>query len=157
MPQNVDMRLLWLCLFGCLFAAPAAWGFESRVSYLGGTLGQFSQGSDGALDAVDQDYFVFWTRKQNLRVPYTRINLLEYGQKVSRRVAMAVLISPMFVLSKKKQHFLTVGYQDDDGKQQAMVFRVDKSDIRTVLVTLEARTGLKVQYQDEDARRGGKG
>lgn len=153
----MDMRLLLLTV---LLWVPA-WAFEnttaSRVSYLGGTLAQFSQGSDGALDAVDQDYFVFWTRKQNLRVPYNSINLLEYGQKVSRRVAMAVLISPMFVLAKKKQHFLTVGYQDDDGKQQAMVFRIDKSNIRTVLVTLEARTGLKVQYQDEDARRGGKG
>lgn len=150
--------LLLLLLALCCFPAAA---FEnntaSRVSYLGGTLSQFPQGSGGALDAVDQDFFVFWTHKKNLRVPYTRINLLEYGQKVGRRVAMAVLISPLFVLSKKKQHFLTIGYQDEDGRQQAMVFRVDKSDIRTVLVTLEARTGLKVQYQDEDARRGGKG
>jgi hypothetical protein len=151
------MRTLLVCLFLCLPALAFENSAGSRVSYLGGTLAQFAQGSDGALDAVDQDYFVFWTRKQNLRVPYTRINVIEYGQKVGRRIAMAVLISPMFVLSKKRAHFLTVGYQDDDGRQQAMVFRVDKSDIRTVLVTLEARTGLKVQYQDEDARRGGKG
>ncbi len=150
------MRALLLFLFFALGpVCDAATG--SRASYLGGTLAQFSQGADGALDAIDPDYFVFWTRKQNLRVPYARINLLEYGQKVSRRVAMAVLVSPMFVLAKKRQHFLTVGYQDEQGKQQALVFRVDKSDIRTVLVTLEARTGLKVQYQDEDARRGGKG
>jgi len=130
----------------------------SRVSYIGGTVAEFSQGCAGALDAVDPDYFVFWTNKKaNLRIAYDRINLLEYGQKVSRRVGMAVVVSPMFLLTKKRQHFLTLGYQDDNGKQQAMVFRVDKSDIRTVLVTLEARTGLKVQYQDEDARRGGKG
>jgi hypothetical protein len=129
----------------------------SDASYLGGTLAQFSNGSAGCLDAVDPEFLVFWTGKSNLRVAYEKINLLEYGQKVSRRVAMAVLISPMLILAKKKQHFLTIGFHDEDGRQQAMVFRVPKSDIRTVLVTLEARTGLKVQYQDEDARRGGKG
>lgn len=153
----MGMRLIFLGLLLLVWPVSAFEKTGSRVSYLGGTLAQFARGSDGALDAIDQDYFVFWTRKQNLRVPYPRINMLEYGQKVGRRVAMAVLISPMFVLSKKRQHYLTLGYQDDDGKQQALVFRVDKSDIRTVLVTLEARTGLKVQYQDEDARRAGKG
>ncbi len=145
-------------LLAAALQAPAmAADTGSRVAYMGGTLPQFPQGCDGSLDAVDPDYFVFWTNKTNLRVAYERINLLEYGQKVSRRVAMAVIVSPMFLLAKKRQHFLTLGYQDENGKQQALVFRVDKSDVRTVLVTLEARTGLKVQYQDEDARRGGKG
>jgi hypothetical protein len=61
------------------------------------------------------------------------------------------------MLSKSRKHFLTVGYEDRDGKQQAMVFRVDKSKIRSTLVALEARTGLKVQYQDDEARKAGKG
>jgi hypothetical protein len=34
---------------------------------------------------------------------------------------------------------------------------VDKGDIRSVLVSLEARTGRKVQYQDDEARKAGKG
>lgn len=148
-------NFLFLTTAGSVWTAYGETG--SRASYAGGTLAQFPQGSDGALDTVDPDFFVFWTRKANLRVPYERINLLEYGQKVGRRVAMAVVISPMFLLSKKRQHFLTLGFEDENGKQQALVFRVDKSDIRTVLVTLEARTGLKVQFQDEDARRAGKG
>jgi hypothetical protein len=44
----------------------------------------------------------------------------------------------------------------EEGKQQALVFRVDKADIRATLVSLEARTGLKIQYQDPEARKGGK-
>jgi hypothetical protein len=36
-----------------------------------------------------------------VQVPYERVNLLEYGQKVDRRLAMAIVISPMFMLSKK--------------------------------------------------------
>jgi len=61
------------------------------------------------------------------------------------------------MLAKKREHFLTVGFQDDDGQQQAMVFRVDKNDIRLALVTLEARTGQAIQYQDDEARMAGKG
>jgi hypothetical protein len=38
-----------------------------------------------------------------------------------------------------------------------MVFRVDKNGIRAMLVGLEARTGQKVQYQDPEARKAGKG
>ena len=63
----------------------------------------------------------------------------------------------MFLLSKSRKHFLTIGYMDEEGKQQALVFRVDKGGIRSALVSLEARTGLKVQYQDEEARKAGKG
>jgi hypothetical protein len=70
---------------------------------------------------------------------------------------MAVVISPMFLLSKSRKHFLTVGYQDESGHHQALVFRVDKNDIRATLVSLEARTGLKIQYQDEEARKAGRG
>jgi hypothetical protein len=63
----------------------------------------------------------------------------------------------VFLLAKTRKHFLTVGYTDDDGRQQALVFRVDKNGIRALLVGLEARTGLKVQYQDPEARKAGKG
>jgi hypothetical protein len=38
-----------------------------------------------------------------------------------------------------------------------MVFKIDKNDIRLTLVSLEARTGQEVHYQDEDARAAGKG
>jgi hypothetical protein len=38
-----------------------------------------------------------------------------------------------------------------------MVFRVSKDDIRMLLVSLEARTGRKVEFQDDDARKAGKG
>jgi hypothetical protein len=97
------------------------------------------------------------TRKVSIGVPYKRINLIEYGQKVERRIAMAVVISPLFLLSKSRKHFLTVGFTAEDGQQHAMVFRVDKSKVRAVLASLEARTGLRIQYQDEEARKAGRG
>jgi len=92
-----------------------------------------------------------------VKVPYARINLIEYGQKVDRRLLEAIFISPLMILSKKRQHFLTVGFEAEDGQQQAMLFKVSKSHIRAMLVSLEARTGRKVTYQDEEARKAGKG
>ena len=75
----------------------------------------------------------------------------------SRRLDLAIIISPAFLLVKKRKHFLTVGYTDEEGKQQALVFRVDKNDIRATLASLEARTGQRVQFQDEEARKAGRG
>jgi hypothetical protein len=69
----------------------------------------------------------------------------------------AVLISPVLLLAKSRRHFVTIGYLDEAGKQQALVFRVEKGDIRSVLASLEARTGRRIEYQDNEARKAGKG
>jgi hypothetical protein len=130
---------------------------QSRAEYVGGTASALTSGSGGSIELSDQRYLGFYTKRGQVRVAYDRVNLLEYGQKVDRRLLAAVVISPMFLLSKSRKHFLTIGYMDEDGKQQALIFRVDKGSIRSALVSLEARTGLKVQYQDEEARKAGKG
>jgi len=128
-----------------------------HAEYVGGTISQIPDGCSGTVTAVDEQYFVFYSKKASWRVPYDKINLLEYGQKVDRRYLAAALLSPLFLLAKKRSHFLTVGYSDEANRQQAMVFRVGKDDIRMMLVSLEARTGRKVEFQDDDARKAGKG
>lgn len=128
-----------------------------HAEYVGGTISQIPDGCSGTVTAVDEQYFVFYSKKASWRVPYDKINLLEYGQKVDRRYIAAALLSPLFLLAKKRSHFLTVGYSDEENRQQAMVFRVGKDDIRMMLVSLEARTGRKVEFQDDDARKAGKG
>jgi hypothetical protein len=148
-------RLALVLVLAC--SVLSAGGKGGRAEYVGGTISQIPSGCEGRIQALDQQYFVFYSGKASWRVPYNRINLLEYGQKVDRRYIVAVLISPLFLLSKKRQHFLTVGYEDDQHQQQAMIFKVDKDDIRATLVSLEARTGRRVEFQDEDARNAGKG
>jgi hypothetical protein len=145
--------------FGLFVFAFASQGGHSGSSaeYIGGTRADIPADRSGHIKTDDETYFIFLAKHTQVKVPYERINLLEYGQKVDRRYLEAVVISPLFMLAKKRQHFLTVGFQDDDGQQQAMVFRVDKNDIRLTLVALEARTGRQVQYQDDEARMAGKG
>ena len=61
------------------------------------------------MELSDSRYFAFYTKGTQVRVPYDRINLLEYGQKVDRRLLLAVVISPMFLLAKIAQAFFDGG------------------------------------------------
>jgi len=146
------MRLLLVATIVC-----AGLRAQSRAEYVGGTAAKLESGVSGAIQVTDERYFAFYSKKAQVRVAYDRINELAYGQKVDRRLLMAVVISPIFLLSKKRKHFLTVGYTDEDGHHQALVFQVDKNDIRATLASLEARTGVRIQYQDEEARKAGHG
>lgn len=149
------MRLVMVA--ACLVMGVRGLHAQSHVQYAGGTAPEFAPGVQGRMELTDDRYFAFYSKKTEVRIPYDRINLLEYGQQVSRPLVLAAVISPLLALSKNRKHFLTLGYLGEDGKQQALVFRVDKNNIRVVLVSLEARTGLKVEYQDEESRKAGKG
>jgi hypothetical protein len=82
---------------------------------------------------------------------------LEYGQKAGRRVAVAVLISPLALFSKKRNHYLTITYNDAAGKEQAAVFELGKDVVRTTLKILEVRSGKSLEFQDDEARKSGLG
>jgi hypothetical protein len=142
----------------CLLTLPAV-GAEPGVKteLIGGTFSGIAAKSTAQLDYSGADEMVFHCASGEIRVAFHKVNTLEYGQTVSRRYAAAVLLSPLLLLSKARKHFVTVGYVDAEGRQQVVVFRVEKGDIRSVLVGLEARTGRRVEYQDDEARKAGKG
>jgi hypothetical protein len=148
------IRVIPVLLVGVLVTGTLARA-ASAVDYIGGTTAGIAVSTSGQIEFTDPTYFAFYSSKAQMRIPYSRVNLIEYGQQVDRRLALAGVISPVFLLSKSRRHFLTIGYEDEGGKQQAMVFRVDKNAIRPALVSLEARTGLKVKYQDQEARKAG--
>jgi hypothetical protein len=150
------MRIFWLALAVALCIS-ATEPQAARAVYIGGTVEDLRVGEKSELYTTHRQEFYVAVKSRSLGIPYEHINLVEYGQSVSRRYAEAILISPLFLAAKSHKHFLTVGYTDENGRQQAVVFRVDKRDIRVVLVALEARTGLKVTFQDEEARKAGKG
>jgi len=129
----------------------------ARAHLIGGTVSSLPSKSEGNFNLTDGEAFLFRSKGVTLRIPYNKINVLEYGQRVDRRYLEAIVISPFLLLSKKRKHYLTVGYTDESGRQQALVFQVDKSGIRSVLAGLEAKSGRKVEFQDEQARKAGKG
>ncbi|MCW5978772.1 MAG: hypothetical protein KIT09_11875 [Bryobacteraceae bacterium] len=152
------MRLGWTIMLILAAAAVAGAGDRGgRVQYIGGTITELGHNPSGELLMTHAEALVFRTGKTRYAIPWSRINLLEYGQRVNRRYALGVVVSPLLALSKSRKHYVTIAFQDDNGGQQALVFRVDKDDVRSLLVSLEARTNLRVEYQDEDARKAGKG
>ena len=127
-----------------------------EAMYVGGTVPGLSERTEGHFSTTD-DGAVFQGGKASVTIPYTKIDSLEYGEKAGRRVGLAVVVSPLFLLSKKRRHYLTIGYLDDHGKQQAAVLELGKDIIQPSIRTLEMKSGKKVEYQDEEARKVGTG
>lgn len=130
---------------------------SNAAAYVGGTINSLTAPAKGKLSTSDEKVLTFESSKGKVGIPYDRIDSLEYGQKAGRRLGLAIVVTPLALFSKKRKHFLTVGYTDADDKQQAAVFELGKNTVRVTLATLEARTGRKVQYQDEEARKSGLG
>jgi len=120
---------------------------------VGGTITSLRTGINGEVLTSTPDAFVFVAPSGTVRIPYDKINLIEYGQDVQRRVMLAWMISPMFLLLKSRKHFLTLGFQDAEGRQQALVLRLDKRAVRPTLAALEARSGRTVTFLDAEARK----
>jgi hypothetical protein len=147
----------WFLLLGGL-VLPAAVAVEPgmKAQVVGGTMASIPAKTHVRLDLTAGDALVLQARDTEFRVDFHKVTTIEYGQNVSRRYAAAILISPVLLLSKSRKHFVTLGFLDNEGKQQAVVFRIEKGDIRSLLAGLEARTGRRVEYQDDNARKSGK-
>jgi hypothetical protein len=148
-------RLLALATVFALLAPTALAVGKNKAKYLGGTINSVAVKAEGLITTTDSSKFVFVAEKSGglIEVPYKRVVELEYGQKSGRRVAEAILLSPLFLFSKKRAHFLTITYKDPKGTEQAVIFELGKDIIRTTLTILETRTGRKVTYQDEEAAK----
>jgi hypothetical protein len=164
-------RIVALSLIACLLSPSIALAVDSRgASYLGGTVSAFAAAKnpiDGTLDTRTEEALNFTASKkpyvgQSLSIPYAAITDLEYGQKAGRRVGAAVgtaiLLGPLGLLtlfSKKRKHYLTVAFKDADGKDQVAVIELGKDIVRNTLAIVETRSGKKIEYQDNEARKSG--
>jgi len=119
---------------------------SERAAYFGGSVAMFAGAKDpveGKLDTVNEEMLILRADKkpyvgQELRIPYKRIQDLEYGQKAGRRVGAAVgytvLLGPLGLLtlfSKKRNHYLTVAWKDDADKEQVAAERTGLAGLPT--------------------------
>ena len=126
---------------------------SNKAMYMGGTIADLKESTEGTCSTADEKAFVFEHKGGKLTIPYAQIDSLEYGQKAGRRVGLAVVVSPFFLFSKKRRHYLTIGFTDENKKQQAAVLELGKDIIRPMLADLEKKSGKKVEYQDDEARK----
>jgi len=82
-------------------------------------------------------------------IPYDKIRSMLYEKTAKPRYTEGILLSPFFLLTKTKKHFLTIQYADDAGNGKFSVFHLDKSNARDIANTAEAETGKKVELSEE--------
>jgi hypothetical protein len=139
-----------------------------KASYFGGTASVFAGAKDpveGTLDTANPEFLVLTAegkpyKGQELRIPYAKVVDIEYGQKAGRRVGTAVattvLLGPIGLLSlfsKKRKHYMTIGFTDDTGTDQVAVLELGKDIVRTTLPIVATRSKKEIEYQDDEARK----
>lgn len=141
------------------------------AQYVGGAVTTIPPQAVGELITAHEDILLFSWQKGGQsgggewRIPYNRVTYLGYGQHAGRRIGTATALAPATAVfapvfvpvmwSKKRRHYLTLAFKDDQDKAQSVIFMVGKKSIRVLPKILEVRTGVKLQYEDEEAREVG--
>jgi hypothetical protein len=122
--------------------------------YVGGTLSVFKEAVNGTWDMAENEV-VFTADKGGgkVSIPYAKIETIEYGQKAGRRVGAALVVSPLFLFSKKRKHFVSISFIDVEGKKQGAVFELAKNIVKESVTALEAKSGKKVAYESDEAKK----
>lgn len=124
-----------------------------EVMYVGGTIPGLPEATKGYLDTSDEKMLRFTSPKGGFEIPYDRITSLEYGQKAGRRLGVALAITVWALFSKKRKHFTTIGFTDDNDQPHGVVLELPKGTPRVVIAIIEARSGVRCDYESEEARK----
>jgi hypothetical protein len=82
-------------------------------------------------------------------IPYDKIKSLLYEKTSRPRYAEAILISPFFLFSKTKRHFLSIQYADANGAGAFCMLHMDKGNSTDIVNTAEAETGKHIERTEE--------
>ena len=164
MKKVISALLIIAFLSPTVFAAVGS----DKAAYYGGSVTIFAGAKDpiqGELNIAHEEFLILTAERKpykgmELKIPYKRIEDLEYGQKAGRRVGATigytVLLGPLGLLtlfSKKRNHFLTVSWKDEKEQEQVAVIELGKNIVRTTLPVVKARSGKEITYQDEEAKK----
>lgn len=124
-----------------------------QVMYVGGTFSSVPEKTEGNIDTSKTDVMLFNSKKRTISVPFSGITSIEYGQKAGRRIGVAVAVSPLALLSKKRKHYVSLSFKDASGVNQGVVFEVAKGVVGPFVRTLEQRSGKTVEFESADAKK----
>ena len=82
-------------------------------------------------------------------IPYDKMKSLLYEKTSKPRYAEAILVSPFFLFSKTKKHFLSIQYTDANGAGAFCMLHMDKGNSTDIVNTAEAETGKHVERTEE--------
>jgi len=121
---------------------------SKKTMYVAGSISSVPEETEGESSTKDDKVFTFDYKGGRLTIPYDKVTSLVYGQTTGRRI-----MSPVVVFNKKRKHYLTINFRDENGKEQGAVFELGKDIIQTTLAALESRTGRKIEYIGAEARK----
>jgi hypothetical protein len=84
-----------------------------------------------------------------ISIPDDKIKTILYEKTSKPRYAEAILISPFFLFTHSKKHFLTIQYTDSEGQGKFAMIHMDKGNARDIVAAAEAETGKTVDRSEE--------
>lgn len=84
-----------------------------------------------------------------ISIPYGQVKSLFYEQASKPRYTEAVFISPMFLLTHSKKHYLTIQYTDANGVGQYAIVQLDKKNAQDAVAAAQAEIGKNVERVEE--------
>jgi hypothetical protein len=82
-------------------------------------------------------------------INYDAIHAMQYEKTSQPRYVAAVVISPAFLLTRSKKHYLTIEYNDASGEAHSVIVRLNKKNARAVVATATAQTSKSVEQIEE--------
>jgi len=128
--------------------------FNKAEYFQGTTTGQKKAGSTvkGTLFFDSETKHVHFLQESGspaVTFKYDAIKTITYEKASKPRMAEAVLISPLFLLSPSKKHYMTFQYTDDGGESNYAIIRLDKNNAREAVACAEAQTRKRVEQTEE--------
>jgi hypothetical protein len=74
---------------------------------------------------------------------------MQYEKTNQPRYVAAVVISPAFLLTRSKKHYLTIEYNDPSGEAHSVIVRLNKKNARAAVATATAQTSKSVEQIEE--------
>ena len=106
-----------------------------------------------SLTVTSDSILLVFGHRTSLKLAPSQVTGLSYGEQAYRRVADMVALSVVFVnplvlfgiLHQSKNHFISIEFRGDDGKNGAVLLEADKNNYRAILEALKAVTGKPVE------------
>jgi hypothetical protein len=82
-------------------------------------------------------------------INYDAIRSMQYERTGQPRYLAAVVISPAFLLTRIKKHYLTIEYNEQSGEAHSVIVRLNKRNARKAVATATAETSKSVQQIEQ--------
>jgi hypothetical protein len=125
-----------------------------KAAYLGGTAG-LTPNIKGTFNPADSGAVIFEYKGGTLTIPREKISRLSYGEVrpnlTWKEFSKEVKFKPFALGVKARHHYLTIEFNDAEGKDQSAVFDLTGGNVRETIEALEAYVGKQAVCEDQFA------